>query len=248
MSSFSIIFNKRKGYIRYMYSKTSKALEIVFSGAYNPINPYPALQEYLAEARLLDFQKEETIISQGDPCRYIYILISGRVSVLNCISWDNDNVIDFIEPLDIMGLVEYLNKISAYTAFVVAQSKCYILRIPLSVFETIIRENAYICYQTLVTMGASLKSNMDRAETNQLFHSKDILGHYLFLQAQRKTPYVCPLTRKNLAETLHINLRTLYRHLSDFEEKDYIELRKGKIIIEQKNLEKLSVRYGDVIL
>ena len=181
-----------------MYSKTSKALEIVFSGAYNPINPYPALQEYLAEARLLDFQKEETIISQGDPCRYIYILISGRVSVLNCISWDNDNVIDFIEPLDIMGLVEYLNKISAYTAFVVAQSKCYILRIPLSVFETIIRENAYICYQTLVTMGASLKSNMDRAETNQLFHSKDILGHYLFLQAQRKTPYVCPLTRKIL--------------------------------------------------
>ena len=97
-------------------------------------------------------------------------------------------------------------------------------------------------------MGASLKSNMDRAETNQLFHSKDILGHYLFLQAQRKTPYVCPLTRKNLAETLHINLRTLYRHLSDFEEKGYIELRKGKIIIEQKNLEKLSVRYGDVIL
>ena len=231
-----------------MYSKTSKALEIVFSGAYNSANPYPALREYLHEARLLNYQKEETIISQGDPCDYVYILISGRVSVLNSIIWDNDNVIDFIEPLDIMGLVEQLNGIEAYTAFVVAQANCFVLRIPSPVFTKIIQENAYICYQTLVTVGASLKSNMDRAETHQQFHSSDILGHYLFLQTQMKIPYVCPFTRKELAEILHINLRTLYRHLSSFEEKGLIELRKGKIVIEQKNMEKLSVRYGDVIL
>lgn len=231
-----------------MYTNTTKALEIIFSGAYDPANPYPALQKHLLEARLLSFQQNETIICQGDPTQYIYILLSGRVSVMNNISWDNDNVIDYIEPLDIMGLVEYLNKMDAYTAFVVAQTKVFLLRIPITVFEKIIQENPYICYQTLITVGASLKSNMDRAETSQNFHSKDILGHYLFLQAQHKIPWVCPLTRKTLSENLHINLRTLYRHLSAFEEKGLIELRRGKIVIDEIHLEKLSDRYGDIIL
>ncbi|HJB19625.1 MAG TPA: Crp/Fnr family transcriptional regulator [Candidatus Bariatricus faecipullorum] len=231
-----------------MYNDTKKALAIIFSRTYNMRNPCESLRDCTSEYHLINYQKGETIICQNDPVKYTYFLLSGRACVLNHISFDSDNVVDFLEPLDVMGLVEFLNGMKAYTAYVVAKEKSAVFRLPLNVFVKIIQEDASLCYQTLLSVGESLKSNMDRAETNQLFRSRDILGHYLFLQAQRKLPYVCPLTRKSLAENLHINLRTLYRHLSSFEETGCLELRRGKIVIEGEHFERLSERYGDVIL
>lgn len=231
-----------------MYNNTIRALDIILNEEYNPKNPRISLCEYASGNQLITVKKNETIIYQKDPLKYFYFLLSGRLCVLNHITWNSDNVIDYLEPLDILGLVEYLCGVPRYTAFVVAETKCVLFRIPIETFTEIIQQNASLCYQTLLTLGKITSSNMDRAETNALFHSRDILGHYLFLQAQHKVPYVCPLTRKVLSEKLHINLRTLYRHIDHFQSNGYLRLQRGKIIIESEHLSKLAARYGDVIL
>lgn len=231
-----------------MYNNTIKALEMIFRGDYDLQNPATSLRGTASKNQIITVEKNDTIINQKDPIKYFYLLLKGRACVLNHITWSSDNVVDFLDPLDILGLVEYLNNTTSYTAFVMAETKCVLFRIPVDIFIQIISRNSFLCYQTLLVLGKVLQSNMNRAETNSLFHSKDILGHYLFLQAQHVIPYVCPLTRNVLAEKLHINLRTLYRHIDSLKENGYLTLRKGKIVIESEHFERLKRRYGDIIL
>lgn len=231
-----------------MYSNITKALRIILKEEYNKKNPLVSLRGIAPEGCLVTARENETIIYQKDPAAYLYMLLCGRAVILNQISWNSDNVIDYVESPHILGLVEYLNNIDYYTAFVVAKTRCVMFRILVSDFVQIIKTDASLCYPTLVIMGKITDSNMNHAERHKTFHPKDILGHYLYLRASSHLPYTCPLTRNALAEELHINLRTLYRHIDDMEKKGYLTLRKGKIVIEEEHLEKLADRYGDVIL
>ncbi len=231
-----------------MYSNTSKALEIILKETYDKKNPMDSLRGLISESHFITARENETIIYQKDPAVYLYMLLSGRAVILNQISWNNDNIIDYVESPHILGLVEYLNNIDYYTAFVVAQTKCIMFRICVSDFVQIIKKDASLCYHTLVIMGKITDSNMNHAERHKTFHSKDILGHYLYLRSMNCLPYICPLTRSTMAEELHINLRTLYRHIDDMEKKGFLTLRKGKITIEKEHFERLAARYGDIIL
>lgn len=231
-----------------MHSNTAKALNIILKEEYDPENPLSSLNGIASENQLITVQKNETIIYQKDPADYLYMMLSGRAMVLNQISWNSDNIIDYVESPHILGLVEPLNNIGYYTAFVVAQTTCVMFRIRVSEFLALIQQDASLCYHTLVIMGKITDSSMNHAERHKTFHSKDILGHYLYIHAGSHLPYTCPLTREILAEELHINLRTLYRHIDDMQKKGYLTLRKGKIVIETEHFDNLAARYGSIIL
>lgn len=231
-----------------MYNNTIKALEIIFNKEFDPANPFAALREFVPSGQLITADVNETFICQKETAQYIYILIQGQAAILNCIDWNNDNVVDYVKALDVLGLVEVLNNVDSYTAYVTAETKCYLLRIPAKEFIRIIQENAFLCFHTLKVVETVLESNMNTAEIYSQFHHKDILGHYLYLQARHKLPYICPFTRKELSEKLHINLRTLYRYIDSIRDNEMLTLKRGKIIIEPAHMQKLSERYGNVIL
>ena len=174
--------------------------------------------------------------------------MKGSASVITSISWTSSDIIDTLVPLDILGLVELLNDQPAYTAYVVADSPCTVLRIPVPLFTRIIKQEAALCYETLRILGNITMHNMDRAETNSIFHSYDRLCHFLYLKAQGHVPYISPFTRKELSENLHINLRTLYRYINTMESEGYLKLEHGKIIIEETHLNRLFDKYGSVTL
>lgn len=231
-----------------MYNDTIGALEIILGEAYDTANPSAALLDFIPASRLMTVKKNQTILYKMDPAKYLYMLLSGRAVIMNDISWSNDNIIDYVESPHILGLIEPLNGTDHYTAFVVAQTNCILFRILTSEFMSIIQRNPSLCYKTLIIMGKIAHSNMGHAESHKIFSSKDILGHYLYLRAQYATPYVCSLTRTALAEELHINLRTLYRYISNLEKKNCLTIRKGKIVIEEEHLNNLSTRYKEIIL
>lgn len=231
-----------------MYKNTKKALEIILKEEYDKENPLQSFTHLNLGNQLLTVPKGETILYQGDFAEYFYFLLSGHTVIMNQISFSTNDIIDYVEPPHILGLMEYINKDSFYTAFVVADTACVLFRVNAKEFMDFIQQDAKLCYQALIITAHIASSNMDRAETHRIFPTKDILGHYLYRQACYKLPYTCPLTRKGLANKLNINLRTLYRYLDYMEKHNYITLHKGKIIINQEQMEQLSLRYGDVII
>lgn len=231
-----------------MYNSTVKSLYAIFNNEYNHDNPLATFQDAPDRNMFFSYNKEDLIILQNDPVKYVYFLLKGTASALNSISWTSSEWVDTLVPLDILGLVELLNDQPAYTAFVRAETNCVVLRIPVAQFVTIIKEDANLCYHTLRVLGKVTEHNMNRAETVAIFHSLDRLGHFLYLNASGHLPYTYPYTRKKLADDLYINLRTLYRHLDTMAKDGYLKLEKGKIRIEEEHFEKLYEKYGTIIL
>lgn len=231
-----------------MYISTIDMLKRIFALDYNHEDPIRSFHNSEAIVYIRTYKKHDIIITQKDPVNYFYFLLSGKAAVMNSIAYSKGNLIDTLLPLDIMGLIEYLNDIPYYTGYVVAETSCTVLRIPVTQYGSIIRQDSALCFETLRVLGRVTQSNMDRAETSSIFHPKDRLGHFLYLSSQNHSRYVCPLTRKELASQLFINLRTLYRYLSALEDEGYLILNHGKIVIESKQFEKLEERYGSTIL
>ena len=86
--------------------------------------------------------------------------------------------------------------------------------------------------------------NMNLAESVAIYDSYDRLCHFLFLRAYEVIPYTYPHTRKKLADDLHINLRTLYRHIDTMKQEGYLKDVQGKIVIEEAQLKRLYKKYG----
>ncbi len=113
----------------------------------------------------------------------MYFLLSGHMSVLNQIGWSNDNTIDSLEPLDIIGFIEYLNDIESYTSYVVANSRCILFKMPIKDFAKLIQTNVTLCYKTLLVFAKVTQAHMHRAELHTLFHARDVVGQFLYQQA-----------------------------------------------------------------
>ncbi len=231
-----------------MYNLTTQILYSIFHNDHQSAQFLSTIRESSVRNMFFVYNKGDLIIQQHDPVRYVYFLLKGSVSVITSISWTNSDVIDTLFPLDILGLVELLNDQPSYTAFVVADTPCTIFRVPIPLFSKIIKNDVKLCYETLRILGKVTMHNMDRAETNSIFHSYDRLCHFLYLKAQGHIPYTYPHTRKDLSDNLHINLRTLYRYISTMETDGYLKLEHGKIIIQEHHFKKLFEKYGTVTL
>ncbi len=231
-----------------MNNYTISALYKILNQDYDMQNPLLSFPALATTHMLMSYKRNDIILHQMDPVSYLYFLLKGTVSVINSISWSNGNTIDTLTPPDVLGLIEHLNNVPHYTASVVAETSCILFRIPVTDFAALIKTNAELCYGTLRLLGRITSHNMNLAETNTLFHPQDRLGHFLFLTSQDHIPYTCPLTRKELAKTLNINLRTLYRYLAIMEKNQYLKIENGKIKIDAQHSQNLNHRYGSIIL
>ena len=206
------------------------------------------LSELLHETYIFQIKKGKTVITQGQPADYIYILLSGEGLVLNDIDWNINNTIDEVTAIDCLGITEYLTKKREYTGFVIAKSDCYVLKVHNSEFYEILASSFDISFSILKILARVTTHAMEHAETQSTFPKKDIVGYYLYLKSCESIPYICPLKRSELADVLHINLRSLYRYLDTMELEGMIKLRKGKIIIDIECFKKLSHKYQSLIL
>lgn len=225
------------------------ALHKVFQKQWSPSEIQKELAPLVASGELFSVGKDKTLIFQNDPVDYFYLLLVGKVSVVNSVSWGYERVVDYIEPLQILGLVEYLNQIPFYTAYVITETPCTLIRLSAEKFIRIIQSDAILCYHTLVLMGETSQTNMNTSELKSMIHPRDMLGHHLFhLASEKELPFVVPSTRVHLAEDLHMNLRTLYRYLDRLYQKGYIQLIHGKIVIDEDCFSKMKTRYQELIL
>lgn len=208
-----------------------------------------SLLKYARRGWIITAEKNTAVICQKDPVRDIFFLLEGRVAVMNYIPWMDDNVIDYFQAPSVFGLVEYLNGDESYTAYVKAETRCRLLRFPIKEFDRMAKTDVSLCYQALLLLGKTTKESMNSSEVKKLLRPADSLGNYLFQLAQRSgIPYVYPLTRTVLAEELHMNLRTLYRYIDKMQKSGLILLRRGKIVIEKEQYERLRERYEDLLL
>lgn len=226
-----------------MQDAISMTLYHIFSQKYDHDDPLVTFHNSMVADMFHVYKKGDVIFQQGHSIDYFYILLKGRAIIVNSMSGTNGNIFHAMMPLDIMGLPDYLGGSAAYTSHVIAKTPCTVFRIPQRTFISLITTDPALCYSTLRILGQISSSSLRNQEINAIFQPRKRLGYYLYLAAQPGRPFTCPYTREELADTLVINQRSLHRYLAAMEDDGCLELRKGKIRIEEKHYKKLSELY-----
>ena len=226
-----------------MQDAISMTLYHIFSQKYDHDDPLVTFHNSMVADMFHVYKKGDVIFQQGHSIDYFYILLKGRAIIVNSMSGTNGNIFHAIMPLDIMGLPDYLGGSAAYTSHVIAKTPCTVFRIPQRTFISLITTDPALCYSTLRILGQISSNSLRNQEINAIFQPRKRLGYYLYLAAQPGRPFTCPYTREELADTLVINQRSLHRYLAAMEDDGCLELRKGKIRIEEKHYKKLSELY-----
>ena len=222
-----------------------KFIEYIFSKEFIDIDDVKRnFPDFLIEK----FNASDILMSKGDIASEALILIKGECDVLNETEFSDFTTIDKLKAPHIIGYSEFLSEIENYTAYVIAKETCYAFRIKNDDLDNIVRNNSFIAYSILKMYQSLAEKSQITTEQFCIFSGKDILGHYLYNASKDSLPYKYPYYRSDLANQLFINLRTLYRYLDDFKEHGYITIVKGKIIISEKEFNKLKKRYGNIVL
>lgn len=193
------------------------------------------------------YHTNDVLINMNSAAKYVYIFLDGKATVRGSLN-RNDGVISNIEPIEILGLFELVTNEPHYTAFVMAEEKSLVFRIPSSLFREIVQENGKICYCVLSIFAKTAGRTMQEAATKRLLESVDIIGYYLYTQANKHRPYICPYTREDLAKILNINLRTLYRYLESMKKENLITSIRGKLVITDQHFALLHKRYSSMTI
>lgn len=195
------------------------------------------------------FEKNSFIVTQYNRVKYIYILLEGKASVEDSTIRNNEseNFIEYISPIHFIGLIELLNSKKIYTASVVTQTDCNLLKIDSNLFVKLLKKNSKFCFLVLKIFGMSTLEHMYNAKSNIVLPKEQLVGFHLYNLAQKNSlPYTYPYTRDYLSRELSINIRTLYRYIDLLKENQLIEIHRGSIVITKSNIKLMDKYYKNI--
>ena len=218
-----------------MNSESQKALCGIFRGQELPQRLPPPLKR-------LEMRKQDLLLFGGFPIRSIYFLISGHcgVSVVN-----EDGVVtiaDVYHPMQVFGVTEILAGVPDFLANVyISSDRATVVECPADFFLSEVRDCHELSLLLNGYLGQLLARNMRNRDRSAREEPKRALLEYLYVSAiDKELPYVCPAGREELASSLQLNPRTLYRYLKDLTGRGYLSNVKGKTVITRENYRRME--------
>ena len=192
--------------------------------------------------------EDEVFISANDEITHLWVLLEGSVRI-NSLSPNGDSsVIASLNAPQILGLTEFLLNKAVFSASVRASGRCAVMRIPVHQFTVMIAEYPDT-YKILAPYLALLATqNMNESESRLILNNRERLGGYLLsLCHNKKFPYLITETREQIAQSTHINLRTLYRYIDEFCRDDLLSRDHSHLIITDNQYNKLNSRFSSLV-
>ncbi len=190
-------------------------------------------------------KKREIIVMEGDECRGLCIVKSGRVKLIRASRSGKEQIIKILNPGDLLGFeVFYDGKQFATSAVAMEDAElCFIGK---NDFFRIIEKEPDIARKLIIAMGRELNSAYERIGSLGLLNAREKLAHLLYTLAGEygvkkdgSVKLSLTLSRLEIAELLGITQETSIRLLKTFKEEGILEIKRKEIII--KSLDKLRL-------
>ena len=199
---------------------------------------------------LTEVEADTTLIKAGERCNNIYIILSGKVTGID---WPiNERAYSFKDfgPGDFFGEIECFADLLYYRISVVTVTKCRVLTIPAAFYMEWIQNDAEALYsRTKVNMRRLITQTTD-ARRYLFLEAKERLVLYLVRKYEQKAANSKIIdmnlnqTRTQLAEEIGFSTKTLSINIKILEEKGFIRVNKGKILITEEEYQRMK-RYID---
>lgn len=193
-------------------------------------------------ARLMKVKEGKRFITQNDEIKAIYILIAGKVNVLE--EYRTGDVYIFQENTvpSIFGEMEIIADMEVFLASLLAKTDCLMVVVPKSVYLDFIRRHPQILYQRAQF---NLKDLLTSGQDNRLYlqlKSEDRMKLYLIKKYKRKDSEehcVITKTKQEIADEIGYSQKTVLRALKELDKEGYLSVSGHKILIKEEQYRKM---------
>ncbi|PHV69527.1 hypothetical protein CS063_15230 [Sporanaerobium hydrogeniformans] len=191
--------------------------------------------------KLRKLKPNTEFLTMGNDANTVYIALSGTYHCLINSVFGDSIVADTMLSPYIFGLLEYILNVPKYTASIRTIKASIIIEVPANLFFHAMHNNLTVANVCISYFANVSQYYMDMAEIRALYNLDDTILLYLFNSCNSSSfPFTLTVSRKTMSHLLHINLRSLYRHLSKLQEQDYFSIINGKITINSAQYKKLD--------
>lgn len=184
---------------------------------------------------LCDFEQGESICTQGETLRHLYILVKGKIKIYNTSAEGRTLVVSFKTPLELIGDIEYVQDIEIINT-VEAVSPVVMIRVPYRSLKEHGSDHAPLLRFLLdiITRKFSLKSQF--MSFNLIYPVEVRLASYLLSVSfdENDTGFRGRLNTSGLTDAANL-IGTSYRHLNrvlrKFAEEGLIERSREYILV-----------------
>lgn len=191
-------------------------------------------------AKVIDFEKKEAILYEGDPARHLGIVLTGSAQIIADDYLGNRSIVSTVEPSDLFAEAFACAEIPSIPVDIIASEKCSVMLIDC-------RRIMYSC-----TNACSFHQQMifnlmkDLATKNVLFHQRiEVTGKrstrekllaYLSIEAKKNKSreFDIPFNRQELADYLEVERSGLSAEIGKMIKDGMIENRKNHFVLIQK--------------
>ncbi len=206
---------------------------------------------------LMEVEADTTLIKAGERCNNIYIILSGKVTGID---WPiNERAYSFKDfgPGDFFGEIECFADLLYYRISVVTVTKCRVLMIPAVFYMEWIHNDVEALYsRTKINIRRLITQTTD-ARRYLFLEAKERLVLYLVRKYEQRSlnskivDMNLNQTRIQLAEEIGFSTKTLSRNIKILEEKGFIQVNKGKILITEDEYRRMKLYidqhiYGEI--
>lgn len=188
------------------------------------------------EMRCVQFKKDECIISTGQPCEYVYMVLSGEVRGVDYNrTGDGYSFMEFSD-MYIIGDFEVLSESEEYTNTLYASKPCKMLKIPSAHYLNWIKHDENALFLRLNNI---LNIMMNERKRDRMFLYKGckerVISYLIQYYKKHKRSYAelvqVDTTQSELAEKVGSNLRSIQRAIAWLKEHNLINVENRKITL-----------------
>jgi len=181
------------------------------------------------------------------PLQYIYILLEGTC----CVEKYNQGGKLFTDStrdaMQIFGLIEAVTDDRYHTVSMKCFTDCTYAKIPVASYMKIIQSDPELLMMSMQFLCIFFREHVQTTDQLMLdVPRRSILLKLYHYCAERPFPVTVQIQKKELAQDLNMNLRTLYRYLDKFYEEGILSAHKGKIWISRKQYLKIEAELMDL--
>lgn len=194
--------------------------------------------EFISEIEIHEYKKGEMIYQMKDELKYLYFLVEGKVLIHLQTEDGKEMHLDFGEPLDLMGDLEFINSSGIYSN-VEAIKDTLLLAMPRDIVDENAKDNSKFYEMISKFLGKKLILTSKKYTQMILYPLKNRIASYIY-DLSAGDDLIEGFRQMEVALSYGISDRHLRRVLNELEDEMMIEKNRDKIkILDRKRLKKL---------
>lgn len=172
----------------------------------------------------------ETILEEAEDQKFFYFLVEGKAKVLPSSVEGQVVLLDFMEPIDIIGDIEYVFNMPNNHS-VTAVKDTIMIAIPIDVVKKYMDDNIYFHKFISYIMAKKIMATSNKFAQSMMYPLKVRLAKYLIEHYEDGLNSEIEIKACDTADYFGISSRHLRRILLEFEDEGILERRVGHILI-----------------